>query len=60
LPDLRGQHNARTRAREEQVEQQVAADMAEEQRLSRLESVRIRRNGVPDGSGGTLHVGPRF
>jgi hypothetical protein len=60
LPDLRGQHTARTRARKEEIEQQVASDMAEEETLSRLESVRIRRNGRPDGSGGTLHVGPWF
>ena len=41
LPDLRGQHTARTRAREEEIEQQVGSDMVEEQRLSRLESARI-------------------
>jgi hypothetical protein len=58
VPEFRGMFNQRTRTDHRSTTQSPV--VAEEQRLSRLESAIIRRLGAPDGSGETWHVGSRL
>ena len=44
------------RARAVEIEDRVAGEVADEMRERREEATRIRRNGVPDGHGGTLYM----
>ena len=60
LPDLRDSLTPAAIARGQQIEEQVATEVADIIQQEQSEARRVHRIGIARGEGTTVHVGPRF